>query len=265
MHDLIRWQKKSVQYAAAVFGTSIETIRYVLNEHPAPVLPQDQATARATGAIRRRARWELTREDFARLYPDEHQSLNQISAATCFSRKVLTALAHDYGIPLRDGPQDYQPRGTADRNWLIEQYVHGHRTLPDLAREKGMSTSNMARWAKTHSIPLRPRGSASHNQALRAADEAGRAPRILRPALTGRGADERLSRFAAASAQPSLSAAAAALGLNTFTLVAQINQIERELSGPLLVRAERGRPMTLTPLGKKVLKAIRKMQDNTMP
>ncbi|MEV6588435.1 helix-turn-helix domain-containing protein [Streptomyces acidicola] len=265
LHDLIRRQKKSVQHAAAVFGTSIETIRYVLNEHPAPALPQDQATARATGATRRRARRELTREDFARLYSDEHQSLNQISAATGFSRKVLTALAHDYGIPLRDGPQDYQPRGTVDRDWLIEQYVHCHRTLPDLAREKGMSTSNMARWAKTHSIPLRPRGSASHNQALRAADEAGRAPRILRPALTGRGASERLSRFAAASAHPSLSASAAALGLNTFTLVAQINRIERELSGPLLVRAERGRPMTLTPLGKKVLKAIRKMQDNTMP
>ncbi|WP_234016824.1 LysR family transcriptional regulator [Streptomyces sp. LaPpAH-108] len=128
-----------------------------------------------------------------------------------------------------------------------------------------MSTSNMARWAKTHSIPLRPRGSASHNQALRAADEADRASRILRPALTGRGTDERLSRFAAASAHPSLSAAAAALGLNTFTLVAQINRIERELGGPLLIRAERRRPMTLTPLGKKVLKAIRKMQDNTMP
>lgn len=74
-----------------------------------------------------------------------------------------------------------------------------------------------------------------------------------------------MSRFAAASPYPSLGAAASGLGLNTFTLVAQINRIERELGGPLLVRAERGRPMTLTPLGKKVLKAMRKMQDNTMP
>ncbi|MFF2406110.1 LysR family transcriptional regulator [Streptomyces sp. NPDC058092] len=59
----------------------------------------------------------------------------------------------------------------------------------------------------------------------------------------------------------SLGEAASGLGLNTFTLVAQINRIERELGGPLLVRAERGRPMTLTPLGRRVLRAIRTSQD----
>ncbi|WP_411154999.1 LysR family transcriptional regulator [Streptomyces sp. Iso 434] len=79
--------------------------------------------------------------------------------------------------------------------------------------------------------------------------------------LSGQGASERLRRFAAASAFPSLGAAASGLGLNTFTLVAQINRIERELGGPLLVRAERGRPMTLTPLGRRVLRAIRTSQD----
>ncbi|MEV5400760.1 LysR family transcriptional regulator [Streptomyces cellulosae] len=184
---------------------------------------------------------------------------------TGFSCRVLTDLAKEYGIPLREGPKDYKRRGTVERAWLIEQYVHRRRTLPDLAREAGMSTANMARWAKTHNVPLRPRGGSSHSQVLRAIDQASRAPSILRPALGGQGASERLSRFAAASAYPSLGAAASGLGLNTFTLVAQINRIERELGGPLLVRAERGGPMTLTPLGKKVLKAIRKMQDNTMP
>ncbi|WP_309505447.1 LysR family transcriptional regulator [Streptomyces phytophilus] len=83
---------------------------------------------------------------------------------------------------------------------------------------------------------------------------------MLRPALSGQGVNERLNRFAAASAYTSLSAAASGLGLNNFTLVAQINRIERELAGPLLVRAERGRPMTLTPLGRNMLRAIRKFQ-----
>ncbi|MEU0442375.1 LysR family transcriptional regulator [Streptomyces sp. NPDC006186] len=119
----------------------------------------------------------------------------------------------------------------------------------------------MARWARTHNVPLRSRGGASHSQALRAADQTHRAPRVLRPALGGQGASERLRRFAAASAFPSLGAAASGLGLNTFTLVAQINRIERELGGLLLVRAERGRPMTLTPLGRRVLRAIRTSQD----
>lgn len=115
-----------------------------------------------------------------------------------------------------------------------------------------MSTANMARWAKSHNVPLRSRGGASHSQALRAADQAHRAPRVLRPALSGQGASERLSRFAAASAFPSLGAAASGLGLNTFTLVAQINRIERELGGLLLVRAERGRNFHDTdPLGEE--------------
>ncbi|WP_225448520.1 LysR family transcriptional regulator [Streptacidiphilus sp. P02-A3a] len=191
--------------------------------------------------------------------------MNQIAALSGFSRGVLTRLAQEYEIPLRDGPQDYRRRGDVDRDWLIEQYVHQRRTLPDLAREKGMSTANMARWAKTHNITLRSRGGASHSQTLRAADEAHRAPRILRLALNGHGANERLNRFAAASAYPSLGAAAAGLGLNTFTLVAQINRIERELGGPLLVRAERGRPMALTTLGKRVLRAIRTFQDGGAP
>ncbi|MFF3932893.1 LysR family transcriptional regulator [Streptomyces hirsutus] len=123
-----------------------------------------------------------------------------------------------------------------------------------------MSTVYMARWAKAYNIPLRSRGGASHGQALRAVDQASRAPRILRPALGSQGGGERLNRFAAASAYPSLGAAASGLGLNTFTLVAQINRIERELGGPLLIRAERGRPMALTLLGRMVLRAVRTLE-----
>ncbi|MGW3657403.1 TniQ family protein [Streptomyces sp. NPDC005151] len=265
LHQLVRERQHPVQHAAQVLGTTVEAIRHVLDEHPAPAPPLTKSTARAAGRIRQQARQAIPAERFTRLYLDEHRSLQQIATLTGFSRRVLTDLAKEYGIPLREGPKDYKRRGTVERAWLIEQYVHRRRTLPDLAREAGMSTANMARWAKTHNVPLRPRGGSSHSQVLRAIDQASRAPSILRPALGGQGASERLSRFAAASPYPSLGAAASGLGLNTFTLVAQINRIERELGGPLLVRAERGRPMTLTPLGKKVLKAIRKMQDNTMP
>ncbi|WP_432248797.1 hypothetical protein ACRAR1_15275 [Streptomyces sanyensis] len=95
-------------------------------------------TARATGRIRQRARQAVPAERFTQLYVDEHRSLQQIATFTGFSRGVLTKLAKEYGIPLRDGPQDYERRGTIDRDWLIEQYVHCRRTLPDLARETGM-------------------------------------------------------------------------------------------------------------------------------
>ncbi|MFH8380042.1 LysR family transcriptional regulator [Kitasatospora sp. NPDC018058] len=261
LHQLVRERRHPVQHAAQVLGTTVEAIRHVLDEHPAPAAPLTKSTARATGRIRHQARQTIPEEHFIQLYLAEHHSLQQISSFTGFSRKVLTDLSKEYGIPLREGPQDYKRRGTVERDWLTEQYVHRRRTLADLAREKGMSTANMARWAKTYNVPLRSRGGSSHSRALRAADQANQAPRILRPALSGQGAGERLSRFAAASAYPSLSAAASGLGLNTFTLVAQINRIERELGGPLLVRAERGRPMTLTPLGRRVLRAIRTSQD----
>jgi hypothetical protein len=57
---------------------------------------------------------------------------------------------------------------------------------------------------------------------------------------------------------PTIGTAATALGLNPPTLVTQINRLERDLGGQLLTRAERGQPMVLTPLGRKVIAAIRR-------
>lgn len=119
-----------------------------------------------------------------------------------------------------------------------------------------MSTANMARWAKTHDIPLRARGGPSHSSALGDADNAASAPELLRPALAGLGGRERLERFVAASNFSTLTAAADKLGIHQFTLVNQINRIERELDAKLLIRAERGRPMQLTDHGERVVAAF---------
>ncbi|MCQ6552094.1 LysR family transcriptional regulator [Streptomyces sp. C10-9-1] len=150
---------------------------------------------------------------------------------------MLTGLAKDYGIPLRVGPKDYKRRGTVGRDWLIEQYVHRRRTLPDLAREAGMSTANMARWAHTHNIPLRPRGGASHQTVLRSGDEAEALPVILRKALTGPYARQRLARFLAAQSYPTLTEAAQDLGIHQSALVVQINRLERDLGKALAARS----------------------------
>ncbi|GAA3367680.1 hypothetical protein GCM10020367_65940 [Streptomyces sannanensis] len=49
---------------------------------------------------------------------------------------------------------------------------------PDLARERGMGATSMARWPHSYSIPLRARGDgASHETALRTVGEAARTPR----------------------------------------------------------------------------------------
>ncbi|MET9335942.1 LysR family transcriptional regulator [Streptomyces cellulosae] len=94
----------------------------------------------------------------------------------------------------------------------------------------------MARWARTHNIPLRPRGGASHHTALRTADEAEGHPAILRKALTGPYARQRLSRFLAARTYPTLTEAARDLGIHQSTLVIQINRLEADFGQPLLVR-----------------------------
>ncbi|SDR39544.1 MULTISPECIES: TniQ family protein [unclassified Streptomyces] len=264
LHQLVRQRKHPIQHAAQVLGTTVEAVRHVLDEHPAPPPPLTKNTARATGRIRQQARQAIPEERFTQLYLDEHRSLQQIASLTGFSRRVLTDLAKEYGIPLREGPQDYKRRGTIERAWLIEQYVHRRRTLPDLARETGMSTANMARWAHTYNIPLRPRGGASHHTALRTADEAEALPVILRKALTGPYARKRLSRFLAARPYPTLTEAARALGIHQSTLVVQINRLEADLGQPLFERAERGTAMKLTRFGKRVTSAAQKVPAEEM-
>lgn len=262
LHQLVRERQHPVQHAAQVLDTTVEAIRHVLDEHPAPALPLTKNTARATGRIRQQARQAIPEEHFTQLYLGEHRSLQQIATLTGFSRRVLTGLAKEYGIPLREGPQDCKRRGTIERDWLIEQYVHRRRTLPDLAREVGMSTANMARWARTHNIPLRSRGGASHHIALRTAEEAADAPVILRDALTGPNAWQRLERFAAALPYPTVTEAAWALGIHQSTLTTQINRLERDLGQPLIERAERGRKMRPTPFGRRVAAAAKRLSGS---
>ncbi|MFI2377965.1 TniQ family protein [Streptomyces sp. NPDC018964] len=259
LHQLVRERQHPVQHAAQALGTTVEAIRHVLDEHPAPAPPLTENAARATGRIRQQARQTIPAERFTHLYLDEHRSLQQIATLTGFSRRVLTDLAKEYGIPLRKGAQDYKRRGTVERDWLIEQYVHRRRTLPDLARETGMSTANMARWAHTHNIPLRPRGGASHHTALRAPEQATDAPAVLRDALACPNARQRLERFAAALPYPTVTEAARALGIHQSTLTTQINRLERDLGRPLIERAERGRKMRPTPFGRKVAAAVKRL------
>ena len=163
LHELVRERANSIQHAAKVLDVTVDAVRVILDEHPAPAASLTEAQARATGQIRHAARQALTEKEFRRRYIDRHQSLYDIAKQTGFSRRTLTRLAAEYGIALREGPQDYKRKGVIDRDWLFEQYVGCGRTLPDLAREKNMSTANMARWAHFHQIPLRRRGGASHD------------------------------------------------------------------------------------------------------
>ncbi|MFF3860446.1 LysR family transcriptional regulator [Streptomyces sp. NPDC002209] len=266
LHRMVRQRENPVQHAAEILGSSVEAVRHVLDEHPAPAALPTLSSARATGRVRSRARSEIPRERLARLYLDEHRSLVQIGKLTGFSRHTIRNLVREYDISLRKGPQDYRHRGTVERDWLFEQYVTRRRTLPDLARERGMSTANMARWAHTHHIPLRPRGGGSHDTALRAGDTAAEQHTFLRKALSSPFAWQRIDRFLAASRFPTITAAAKGLDINISALTSQIKRLERDLQQPLLTRAGGGKAMQLTPFGKRVVAAAEEIsaEENTM-
>jgi DNA-binding transcriptional LysR family regulator len=249
LHSLIREDVTGLQETAKRLDTTIDAVRHLLQQHPAPTRPQPGVRVLAT------VRAELTKHKLIELYHHQQLSLREIGQRTGASRQTIARLARDYDIGLRQAPS---PRHVIARDWLHEQYVTHRRTLPDLARETGMSTANMNRWAHIHNIPLRTRGEPSHQQHLREINRASEAPKILRPALSGVGGWTRLQRFAAASDYPTIGAAAKALAANQSALTTQINRLERELCGQLLVRAERGSHMQLTAHGERVVAAVRR-------
>ena len=163
LHQLARGRRSPARDAAAALSVSIEAVRLVLEEHPVPPSPLTPAQARARGKASQAAREALTEEDLRRRYVDERQSARTIAQDLGVSRQVITRLAAQYDIPMEHGRRSHPP---VDQDWLIEQYVELRRTLPELAREVGVSTTLMNRWAHEFGIPLRPRGGASHREAL---------------------------------------------------------------------------------------------------
>ncbi|MFJ5224267.1 TniQ family protein [Streptomyces sp. NPDC088400] len=259
LHQLVREREHPVRHAAETLGISIEAVRQLLDQQPAPMLSLTDAQSKARGKIFVKAIEVLPKPELSRLYLEEHRSFQHIADLSGFSRPTLIRLARTYGIPLRDGPQDYNRHGTINRDWLFEQYVDLCRTLPDLAREKGMSVANMTRWAHRHSIPLRPRGGRSHRSALHSADAAVRHPEILRKAFTGQHAEQRLRRFARCLAYPTLTKAAHSMSIHPPVLINQVRLLEQDFGEPLLKRAECNRPMRATEFGQQVADAVEEM------
>jgi hypothetical protein len=161
LHRLTAVDSLKLGAAAKRLDTSLDTVRHLLDILPAsrpdpkpeapPPAPYNRAYPIAKAA--------LPRERLVDLYERERMSLRTIAATVEVSRQTIARLAHDYDLPLRES--GLQARTTIDRDWLYNQYVNKRRALPEIAKEAGMSTANMARWAKIHAIPMRGRGGRS--------------------------------------------------------------------------------------------------------
>ncbi|MEV0028969.1 TniQ family protein [Nocardia sp. NPDC050793] len=259
LHRLIRVEQLSLTAAAEQLGARVEAARFVLENSPAPEA-LTTAQRRARGNIFGATAAALSQSELLTLYYDSHMSIKKIADAMGVSKQTITRLAAHYEVVL--DPELRRDQHGINRDWLYEQYVTRRRALPDIARECGISTANLARWAKVHDIPMRPRGGPSQTANLNAAIAAESAADVLRPALAGIGGWRRLERFAAASRYPTLTLAAKALGASESGLVTQITRLEQELGGKLFVRAERNRPMKITPFGTEVIAAIEGTRDS---
>lgn len=172
VHQGIRQGEAALQRTAEQLGTTIDALRHLLEKHPAP------RGLRAGRQVRAATRMALPKNELGELYLNQRLSLDEIGRRVGASPQTISRLAHEYGISLRKGRR---ARTIIDRTWLYEQYAIHRRTLNDLAREAGMSATNMNRWAHTHQIPLRGGGGRCHQRNLRAPDEAMAAPRSSVP------------------------------------------------------------------------------------
>ncbi len=79
---------------------------------------------------------------------------------------------------------------------------------------------------------------------------------MIQPTLGSSYAIRRLRLFIQAVRYPTLIEACQTHGIHPSTLTMQLKRLETDLGGPLLIRASRGRQLTLTRLGRDVVEAV---------
>ena len=118
-----RCRRRPPPAAARQAGTTIDVVRAILDEHPAPPQPLTPGQARSAGRAVAALRARLAPRDLDDLYTGQKISPRQLSRQFGTSRNTILALLDEYGIPRRTGP-DARPSFPIDRDWL---YVDPHR------------------------------------------------------------------------------------------------------------------------------------------
>jgi hypothetical protein len=137
-----------------------------------------------------------------------------------------------------------------DPTWLADQYLRQERTLVDIAAEVGMHPNTVGRIARRFGLSRRP-VTVSRNL-LYVGGRPVACAEWIRPAVRRRCGPLRVQRFLTLIEYATYQEAGKALQVTVGVLARQVQNLERDLGVPLLVRAKSlGQPMRLTGAGRR--------------
>jgi len=252
--------------AARQLGISIERFKLEFETRPPAtpwphqimILPSPTARnsggSRLGGHLHRRRADELLTTEFLQQERGTHS-------------KSAAAIARETGVPIKHVERRLQEenlnnrvhrRGPlhVDAAWLHEQYVVQERTINDIAAELGFPPSTLRPRMVEAGIILRQRPVSTGAPKY----VPGPAPPLLMPALKRRIGLTRLRSFCLISGHATLPDAAAAQGISITTLYCRIKSLEADLGYRLFNRAQRGRPIKITPKGRAVITAMAELE-----
>lgn len=203
------------------------------------------------------ARKYISEVDLRRAMVEEGLTTRAAARTLGIARGTLRNRCREYQVPVKS--PGASRRWRIDREWLSTQYLEYRRTLPDLALEIGCSPANLARAANELGVPLRQRGGASHDSALRPRKGF---PPLLARATRGQSGIQRVQRFAVMARSASLNRAAIEMKVYPSVLCSQLAKLEHDVGGALLRRTTpTGSLNTLTPLGERLRRQISEFID----
>lgn len=257
-------RRRRIKFGAALdhLGLPADVFRQACEDHPTPREPRRrparlEMTSGPSPAYQR-ARALITPERMRQIYLIEGQSLKVISSMLGTSSYTVARLARDYGVPITKGGRTSR---SIDADWLREEYINKGRTLKDLSETLGVAPATVRRLMESHDIPLKWFSS----RPAELLPDHSNVPELLLPAVATRAGWQRLQRLSQAAAYGSFAEAQRALNIFGSTLALQFSRIERDLGGPVLIRATRQKPMQLTPLGERVIAALQQCERDGGP
>lgn len=181
------------------------------------------------------------------------RSTRELAVEGKVARQTVARALERAGTPAK--PPGRNKRIDIDIGWLRQRYVHEYATIPELAVEIGCSNQSVSKFLARAGIPARRRGSASRAESLRP-HPIGEDSALLRRALVGQGSLQRAQRFLFACDHPTLTAAARALEISPTALTTQMKLLGTAAGGDLFVSAQRGQPMQLTNLARRLRREL---------